>query len=470
MKELQDFIVIGGGPSGSTIATQLARKGYSVTVFEKEKFPREHIGESLLPFCHPMLEDMGILDEMKKYAVRKPGVMFISADGSKKNTYCFDKVIHNESALSFHVHRSFFDDLMLKNSRKFGANVQEETKVVHVELNRDDKTVKVDVKGKDGITKSHYAKQLIDASGQDTFLSKKMKSKKAIEGLHRTAVATHWVLESMPEKVKVGIQPVVYIGGEKKGWIFIIPVGYNRISVGVVVSNQYIKTEKTKLINSGVEDWKSTFYHKELKESPYVVDLLKSAKLIDGFPLNLMGDYSYYSETKFGDNFVMAGDSAAFLDPIFSSGIYLSMKSSYLLADAFDKKMKGGDMTDNTAIAEVYKNIDGAYDLMAKFIHYFYNAKALNLAELDSDNMNLGDHINHESSFKLMHYLLAGDFFEEHERYGEMIDMLQEPKHYLRFKNLSIDKRKDIHASSCGYETSDIYSKELIDKFMATPH
>src|SRR3954471_6044216 len=133
METTQDFIVIGGGPAGSTIATQLSRKGYSVTVFEKEKFPREHVGESLLPFCYDMFEEMGILDDMKKSMVRKPGVLFVSADGKKKNTYCFNKVIHNESALSFHVLRAQFDDMLLQNSRKFGATVFEESKVVNVE-------------------------------------------------------------------------------------------------------------------------------------------------------------------------------------------------------------------------------------------------------------------------------------------------------------------------------------------------
>ena len=160
MQKVQDFIVIGGGPAGSTVATQLARKGYSVTVFEKEKFPREHVGESLLPFCYQMLDEMGILEDMKKYMVRKPGVMFISADGKKKNTYCFNKVIHDESALSFHVLRATFDDMLLQNSRKFGATVLEETKVTNVELDRPDETVKVDVMDKNGTTTTYYAKQI----------------------------------------------------------------------------------------------------------------------------------------------------------------------------------------------------------------------------------------------------------------------------------------------------------------------
>ncbi len=466
MQKPEDFIIIGGGPAGSTIATQLARKGHTVTVFEKEKFPREHVGESLLPFCYEMLEELGLLDDMKKYMVRKPGVMFISADGKKKNTYCFNKVIHDESALSFHVLRATFDDMLLKNSRKFGAEVFEETKVTNVELNREDETVKVDVMDSKGAMQTFYARQLIDASGQDTFISRKLNNKKSFDNLDRIALATHWNLESMPEFIDVGIQPIVYLGGDKAGWIFVIPVGVNRISVGVVLNNSYVRTEKAKFDKQGITDWKYQFYLNELNSSPYIVDLLKNAKRREGQPLMVVGDYSYYTDVKYGNDFTLTGDSSAFLDPIFSSGVYLSMKSSFLIADALDKKMKGGNMKDNTAIREAFVRIDGAYKLIAKFIYYFYNPKALNLAELNKTNMDLSDHINHETSFQLLHYLLAGDFFSEYEKYNEMIDLLQDPKHYMRFKNFALDKH-DRTTATCDYKTSDSYSKELMEAYAA---
>ncbi|HEX5002734.1 MAG TPA: NAD(P)/FAD-dependent oxidoreductase [Bacteroidia bacterium] len=463
MEKVLDFIVIGGGPAGSTIATQLSRKGYTVTVFEKEKFPREHVGESLLPFCYQMLDEMEILDDMKKHMVRKPGVMFISADGQKKNTYCFNKVIHDESALSFHVLRAEFDDMLLKNSRKFGATVYEETKVTAVELNRPDETVKVEVMDTSGTTKIYFAKQLIDASGQDTFLSKKLNNKKTFDSLDRIAFATHWMLDSMPEYIDVGIQPIVYLGGDKAGWIFVIPVGVNRISVGVVVNNKYVRTVKPTLDKS--ENWQEAFYMNELNSSPYVMNLLKNAKRREGQPLMVVGDYSYYTDVKYGNDFALTGDSSAFLDPIFSSGVYLSMKTSFILAEAYDKKFKGGNMKDNSALKEAFETIDGAYKLIAKFIYYFYNAKALNLAELNNTNMELSDHVNHETAFQLLHYLLAGDFFAEHEKYNEMIDLLQDPKHFMRFKNFALDKH-DRNTTTCNYTTADSYSRELMDAFM----
>lgn len=459
-----DFIVIGGGPSGSTISSLLARKGYQVTVFEKEKFPREHVGESLLPFCWEVFEDLGLIEDMKKYMVRKPGVMFISPDGQKRNTYCFNKVIKHESALSFHVLRAQFDDMLLKNSRKMGVDVQEETKVMTVDLEREDGLVEVKVMHKDQSTSIHYAKELIDASGQDTFMIRKQNTRKTFDKLDRIAFATHWMLDEMPEFIDRGIQPIVYLGGEKAGWIFVIPVGFNRISVGVVLNNSYVKDEKAKFMEQYGKDWQYEFYMSELMSSPYVKELLSKAKRREGQPLMVVGDYSYYTDQKYGKNYSLVGDSGAFLDPIFSSGVYLSIKSATLLADAYDKKFKDPSNTDNKYIRETYDYIDGAYKLMAKFIYYFYNAKALSLAELNNSNMDLADHINHETAFQLLHYLLSGDFFTNHEKYNEMIDMLQDPKHYMRFKNLSLD-HFDRTSATCDYSVEDSYSEHLRQEY-----
>ena len=466
MQNVQDFIVIGGGPSGSTIATLLARKGYSVTVFEKGKFPREHVGESLLPFCYQLLDKLGVLEDMKKFMVRKPGVMFISADGVNKKNYCFNKVIHDESALSFHVLRPLFDEMLLNNSRKSGASAFEETKVTNVELNRSDELVKVDVMLKSGESQTHYAKQLIDASGQDTFLGKKLNNKKTFDNLDRVSFSTHWMLDKMPEYLDVGILLIAYLGGDKAGWIFVIPVGVNRVSIGVVLNNAYVKSEKAKLNNTETEDWKYQFYLNEISSSPYVSEILKKAKRREGQPLMVVGDYSYYTEAKYGNDFALTGDSSAFLDPIFASGVYLCMKSSFILAEAMDKKMKAGNMKDNSALEEAYKSIDGAYKLIAKFIYYFYNDKALNLAELNNSNMSSNEHINPESCFELLHFLLAGDFFTEHERYSEMLEMLQEPKHYLRYKSLVLNNHGE-DSMTCGYHVSDSYSKELMEGFLS---
>src|SRR5271165_534400 len=121
-----DALVIGGGPAGSTAAALLARRGYSVRLLEKAKFPREHVGESLLPFCYWLFEDLGVVDDLKRRFVRKPGVRFVDGLGNVSTTWCFNHVIDNPSYLSFQVARGEFDHVLLKNATRLGAEVCEE--------------------------------------------------------------------------------------------------------------------------------------------------------------------------------------------------------------------------------------------------------------------------------------------------------------------------------------------------------
>jgi flavin-dependent dehydrogenase len=188
-----DVLVIGGGPAGSTMASFLAKKGHSVTVLERERFPREHVGESMLPFCYHVFEDLGILEEMKSRFVRKPGVRFIDVDGTTNTAWCFNRHITDESNLSFQVIRSEFDDVLLRHSESLGATVHEETRVVDVAVGEGDERSVVTATRADGSTVTFGTRFVVDASGRDTFMSNRLGTKTAHKELERTAHScTNW--------------------------------------------------------------------------------------------------------------------------------------------------------------------------------------------------------------------------------------------------------------------------------------
>ncbi len=452
-----DVLIIGGGPSGSTAATLLAKQGHRVTVFERAKFPREHVGESLLPYCYSIFEELGVLDAMKERAVRKPGVRFVDVDGRHHNTWCFGSVIKNETSLSFHVRRDRFDDMLLRNSEAHGATVLEETRVRDVDLHGPDGLVTVTAAGPDGVERPFAGRYLVDASGRDTFVAGRMGWKKAHEELDRVATSTHWEDVQFNGGLDEGLLQIVYLGGEKKGWIWVIPVGVNRVSIGVVVNNDYFKAQRTALRTKGSDDWKRDLYLQELMSSNFVAEVISTGRMVQEPVVN--GNYSYKSDTKYGANFALVGDAHTFIDPIFASGIYLSMNSARLVAGALHRGLTGPDGTAKENLDAAYEQIAGAYRLVEKAIRLFYNPTAINFAQAAS----AGDliHEQHKNALASMHYLLAGDFFSRHEEYSKVIDLLGDPALFAKYKSFVVDRGEFTHAT-CGMDRSQVFSEYLL--------
>jgi flavin-dependent dehydrogenase len=457
--KVYDFLIIGGGPTGSSAAIYLRWKGYSVLVLEREKFPRQHVGESLLPFCYPLFQELGVLDEMKKRFVRKPGARFTNSDGTKSSTWCFRNIIKDESYLSFHVVRADFDKMLLDHARKHGAEVREEIKVTHANLDLPDHVeVRATNAANEGLI--FHGKFLIDATGQDTFLARRLGDKHTYKELDRIAFLTHWKGAKYTQGIDVGLLQICYLPTHKSGWFGIQPVGKDRLSVGLIISRKYLKAQKEKFKKSGHDDWQMQLYLQEIREAPLTNDILENAKIVQ--PLIAVADFSYYAEKTFGRNFAMLGDAGKFLDPIFASGVYLGMNSSRLFADALDVLMKEGEAKGMAAMAEKKKHIDGAYDLVEKFINIYYDPTSFNLAEISSTSES--NYQGYETAFSLVHYLLAGDFFNNYERYGEFLEMLKNPKQFSRWKHLVID-RPNLHEKTCGTTYEEMF-REIDDELV----
>ncbi len=455
--ELYDVIIIGGGPTGSTSATNLVQKGLKVLLLEKELFPREHVGESLIPLSYKSLEKQGLIEDLKKISTRKPGVNFVDRDGKNQSLWCFKNVIKDESYLTFHVIRSAFDKLLLDNSRKHGAEVREQIMVKNVILDKPDGTIEVQATDVNGKMLEFHAKFIIDASGQSTFLAKKLGVKKSYEGLDRVATWSHWTNTTYDKHLKEGVIKIVYLGGDKKGWMWIIPVSKEHLSIGIVINNSYVKEQKQKLQKAddkNADDWKEKFYLQELADSYVHESILKDAVL--EHKVQMIGDYSYYCDKKYGDNYALLGDAGAFLDPIFSSGIYVGMHSAELVSEAIYQKIVNGNGDEEFKSA--FAQITGALKLLEKFIRLFYTPEAFNFATVGRPE-DLVHYDKFESAYTIFHYLLAGDFFKNHEKYSEFIDMVRDQKTLGKFQNL-INHRKDTNPdSSCGESFDEMYGE-----------
>jgi flavin-dependent dehydrogenase len=440
-----DVLVIGGGPAGSTMASLLARRGHVVTVLERDRFPREHVGESMLPFCYRVFEDLGVLDEMKNRFVRKPGVRFIDVDGTTNTAWCFNRHITDESNLSFQVIRSEFDDLLLRHSQSLGADVRQETRVLDVDLG-DERSI-VTARRADGTTETHAARFVVDASGRDTFLSNRMGSKTAHKELERTALSsTNWKGAKFKDTLEQGLIQIVYLGGEKQGWIWCIPLGTDRVSVGVVMNTAYYRQQRARLRDAGAEDWRRALYLEELQAAPYTRDILADAEMVGG--LNVNGDYSYVCHQKWGDNFALVGDASAFIDPIFSTGVYMAMKSSQIVSKAVDKRLREGVAATESLFKESYESVTGAYDLIDKLIRLFYTPEAINFAQLATAGKAFADFDHYRNAMGVYHFLISGDYFERPAYYDDVIETLRDGKMFHRYRKTIID-RPALNSESC---------------------
>ncbi|PTM08497.1 MAG: hypothetical protein DA408_20430 [Bacteroidetes bacterium] len=428
MNKFYDAIIIGGGPAGSTMASKLAEKGQHVLVLEKAKFPREHVGESLLPFLYHLFEELGVLDEMKARFSRKPGVTFSNIDGTEASHWCFKHVIKDESGLSFHVRRAEFDDMLLQNSRKKGAEVMEEVSVQKVDLDIDPNQATVYAENAQGEQLQFTGRMVVDASGQNTILATQMKTKKPFESLTpRVAYSSHWENAKLTPELAAGNIKIVHLEGEKMGWFWMIPL-IDRLSVGVALNMSYANQQR-RILKETTTDWQAKLYEQELQESLVAQEVLAGATRMG--PVMANGDFSYYSSTKWGTNFVIVGDASGFLDPIFSSGIYLGMKSSLLVAEGITD-MLGGNGT--ATIETAYSDIQGAYKLVEKLINTFYEPGSIKWDQAGSA-FDLS-YKKFETAYSILHLILAGDFFKNHAKYFKAIDILRTPQKIEQYKHL----------------------------------
>ena len=315
-----EVVVIGGGPAGSTASTLITQHGYQVQLFEREHFPRFHIGESLIPETYWVLKRLNMLPKMQaSHFVKKYSVQFVNSQGKQSAPFYFWDNKPHECSQTWQVVRSEFDHMMLNNAREHGVQAHEGVRVMDV-LFEGERAVGVTIRKEDGSTQQVRARVVVDASGQIGLLQNRLRLRVWDPVLNKGAIWTYWEGAYRDTGRDEGATMVLQTP-DKQGWFWYIPLHDNLVSVGVVAPFDYLF--------KGRKDHEKT-YHEEVERTPAVKYFVTR-------------DYSYRSKQVAGDGWVLVGDAFGFLDPLYSSGVLLALKSGELAAEAIADGLETGD-------------------------------------------------------------------------------------------------------------------------------
>lgn len=349
---MRDVIVIGGGPAGSTAATLLAQQGFSVTLLERERFPRFQIGESLLPYNNDLFERLGVTDAIASgESVPKYGAYFVTGDGQISAGFRFDKRLSDPYRRAFQVKRAEFDHVLLKNAVKHGVDVREETPVTTVDLSNPDKVV---------VNGELEARFVIDASGHHSVVGSRHGGRSDVESLKKIAFFAHY--KNVPRAPgKEGGSTIIVV--LRNAWFWMIPVTNELTSVGLVVDREHY-------LNCGLQP--KELLEETIAGSKWVAEKMKNAERVT--QIYARKDFSFRMETIAGPNFALIGDAAGFLDPIFSTGVFMAMKSADIASSAIAERLRSGSMH---ALQKYQLDFTRGLDKYLRFIEHFYDREFL---------------------------------------------------------------------------------------------
>ena len=356
-----DVIIIGAGPAGTSAATLLARHGHRVLVLEREKFPRYHVGESLIPFTFQPLERLGLIDRMRESAfVKKYSVQFVAPSGQVSQPfYFFNRYDRDTVAQTWQVLRSEFDQLLLDHARAQGAEVREQT-VVEALLEEDGRVTGVRVRDQAGQSHELRARITLDCSGKESFAAVRHRWRTKDPQLNKVAVWTYYEGALRDQGIDAGATTVAMIPG--KGWFWYIPQHQDRVSVGVVADGKY-------LTRGGVKDPR-TIFEREVGENRWIEEHLAAGQQTG--PHYLTSEYSFHSRYCGREGLLLVGDAFCFLDPVFSSGLMLALKSGVMAADAVHEGLVAGDLSP-ARFAHYGAELRAGIENMRKLVYAFYH-------------------------------------------------------------------------------------------------
>ena len=352
-----DVVVVGGGPAGSIAATRLAQLGHRVVVLERERFPRYHIGESLLSATLPILDAVEATPRIEAHGfLRKPGGTFQWGRHAEPWSFWF-REDPGGRPYAFQVVRAQFDQILLRNAADHGAEVHEEHQVSFVDLDGDRPVVCAE--SASGRTTTLTPRLLIDASGQQALLGRARGLRRFNEFFKNLAIFGYWRgAERLPGELENHILSAAFADG----WFWYIPLHDGTMSVGAVVD--------VKRWHEVAESEPEATYRKLVAACPAMASRLANAELVS--PIRIIRDYSYDSAAFWGPGWLLAGDAACFIDPVFSTGVHLASLAGFLSARAASRVLRG-DAPQETAFAEYEAGYRGAFERYLRFLTFFYD-------------------------------------------------------------------------------------------------
>ncbi|MEV8307259.1 NAD(P)/FAD-dependent oxidoreductase [Streptomyces flavidovirens] len=351
-----DVIVIGGGPAGATTAGLLAKRGHRVLVLDRERFPRYHVGESLIPaFMRPM-EEMGLIERMDERGFeRKYGGSLVWGNNQVPWKFGFLK---GKYPYAFHTRRADLDAMILDRARELGAHIIEDATVKEpIEENGRVVGVRYALRGLDGVREVR-AGLVVDASGQARVLSRRYTDVKWHEELRNVAV---WTYYDNCERLEGDEYTNILIEGLDEGWFWAIPIDKGTISVGYVT-----RSATAGEAGHSLEE----LFHSEVGRTTKLKHMLRNARQSAGF--RTARDWSYHSDRFYGDGWVLVGDSAAFVDPLFSTGVALASLAGSTLAQIVDQIIKHPEI-ETKALDRYATAYSGFFDEIREFVERFYD-------------------------------------------------------------------------------------------------
>lgn len=406
LKTNYDAIVVGGGPAGSTAGALLAEKGRDVLIVEKEKFPRYHVGESLMPFCYFPLERLGLIEQlMESASPRKYCVQFVRQDGFLSQPFYFFQHFDHPSSTTWQVWRSDFDKMILDKARTNGATVWEETNAQSL-IKSGERVEGIRVESKEHGPQELFAPIVVDASGRDCFAAHREKWMERDPQLNKTALWTYYKGAKRDPGLDEGATTVAYL--PNKGWFWYIPLSGDMVSVGIVAEHKY-------LFNGSTKDYEEIF-QREIENNEWIKDHLAVGEQTGEY--RATGEYSYRNRYCAVDGLVLAGDALGFLDPVFSSGVFLALKSGVILADEIDEALGSGGPVTSSSFDRYGKRMQASIETMRKIVYAFYDEKFS-----FGDLVKRGEHIRASLTDCLIGNVDDQDFRELFDSMSDLADL-----------------------------------------------